>query len=178
MNLYYSEMKSIVGVLMIVVSNEALIAILWDNDKPQRVPLKTRLKKEGHPLILEVEKQLAEYFDGKRSLFDIPLEYKGTSFQQDVWKALEKIPYGTTLSYKEIAELIQRPKAIRAVGTAIGKNPFSIIVPCHRVIGSNGSLTGFAGGLDRKKILLQLETKSSQQFSQTVDSILNTGAIQ
>jgi len=158
MNLYYREIKSIVGGLTIVVNDKSLIAILWDNENLKRVPLKAFIEDDRHPMIFEVEKQLAEYFAGKRSFFDIPLEYKGTPFQQDVWKTLATIPYGKTASYKEIAEKIQRPKAVRAVGTAIGKNPISIIIPCHRVIGSNGSLTGFAGGLDRKQILLQLES--------------------
>jgi methylated-DNA-[protein]-cysteine S-methyltransferase len=102
--------------------------------------------------------QLREYFDGQRQTFDIQLQPAwGTPFQRAVWQALQRIPYGHTSTYGDIARDIDNPKAVRAVGAAIGQNPHSIIVPCHRVLGANGSLTGFAGGLDRKKHLLALE---------------------
>lgn len=102
--------------------------------------------------------QLTEYFAGKRKIFTLPFELKGTQFQKQVWKALTEIPYGQTRSYKDIAEAIGNSKAVRAVGGANHNNPIMIMVPCHRVIGSNGSLTGYAGGMDMKKILLDLET--------------------
>lgn len=105
----------------------------------------------------EVARQLDEYFANKRQRFELRLAAKGTPFQRDVWQALVEIPYGTTTFYAELARTIGRPSAIRAVGTANGANPIAVIVPCHRVIGSNGSLTGFAGGLERKQLLLQLE---------------------
>lgn len=105
----------------------------------------------------DVARQLDEYFANKRQRFDLRLAAKGTDFQKAVWQALVEIPYGTTTSYAELAKTIGRPKAIRAVGAANGANPIAVIVPCHRVIGSNGSLTGFAGGLERKQLLLQLE---------------------
>ncbi len=101
--------------------------------------------------------QLEEYFEGKRRIFDVPLDLKGTDFQISVWQALLRIPYGTTKAYSEIAREIKRPKAVRAVGGAIGANPVSIIVPCHRVIGKDGTLTGFGGGLEIKERLLRLE---------------------
>ncbi len=106
---------------------------------------------------VDVARQLTEYFAGEREDFDLPLEMCGTVFQLEVWSALRRIPYGEVRSYAEIARAIGRPKAVRAVGAANGANPIPIIVPCHRVIGSNGSLTGFGGGLDVKRRLLDLE---------------------
>ena len=113
--------------------------------------------REGSPLLDDVARQLDEYFAGKRQRFDVKLNTGGTEFQRQVWQALLEIPYGRTTVYAELARRIGRPKAIRAVGAANGANPISIIVPCHRVIGSDGSLTGYAGGLPRKAWLLRLE---------------------
>ena len=113
-------------------------------------------------LLKEAIKQLNEYLDGKRSSFDLPLEPKGTEFQKKVWNALKEIPYGETRSYGEIAKIIGNEKASRAVGMANNKNPIAIIVPCHRVIGANGKLVGYAGGLDLKEKLLQLEKNNSR----------------
>ncbi len=107
--------------------------------------------------------QLQEYFEGKRKNFSLKLIPKGTDFQQKVWKELQKIPFGKTVSYQQIASQLGNPKVIRAAASANGKNPISIIIPCHRVIGSDGSLTGYAGGLHRKKWLLELETPPQQQ---------------
>ena len=109
------------------------------------------------PVIKETYRQLTEYFEGNRKTFDIPLKLEGTDFQKSVWHALMKIPYGKTATYLEIAETIGNPKASRAVGMANNKNKIPIIIPCHRVIGTNGSLTGYAGGLEIKKKLLELE---------------------
>lgn len=108
-------------------------------------------------LIKETRRQLDEYFEGRRKVFDLPLEMKGTLFQVKVWKALQAIPYGEVRTYRQIAEEIGRPKAVRAVGMANHVNPFIIVVPCHRVIGTNGKLTGYAAGLDKKSFLLRLE---------------------
>ena len=104
--------------------------------------------------------QLQEYFGGTRQVFDVPLAPQGTLFQMEVWRVLRTIPYGETQSYADIAEQIGRPKAVRAVGAANGRNPLSIFVPCHRVIGKNGSLTGYAGGLAQKSVLLEIEQAS------------------
>lgn len=155
--LKYKVIKSPVGSLKIVVKDQMLAAILWDNEKPNRVRLGQMAEDKKDPLILETEKQLNEYFLRQRKTFNLPMETDGTSFQQDVWNSLNLIPYGSTCTYKDIALKINRPEAVRAVGTAIGRNPISIMIPCHRVIASNGSLAGFAGGLDRKRILLDLE---------------------
>jgi len=110
-------------------------------------------------LLKEAIKQLNEYLEGKRSSFDLPLEPKGTEFQKKVWNALKEIPFGETRSYGEIAKIIGNEKASRAVGMANNKNPIAIMVPCHRVIGANGKLVGYAGGLDLKEKLLELEKK-------------------
>jgi methylated-DNA-[protein]-cysteine S-methyltransferase len=114
----------------------------------------------GHPLLVEAERQLGEYFAGTRSRFDLKLDFNGTDFQKLVWNALLTIPFGQTRSYRQIARQIGRPAAVRAVGAANGRNPISIIAPCHRVIGANGALTGFAGGLQVKERLLALEAAS------------------
>jgi methylated-DNA-[protein]-cysteine S-methyltransferase len=111
-----------------------------------------------HPVLQEVSRQLTEYFAGQRTQFDVPLDLTyGTAFQQSVWQALLKIPQGGTASYGEVSQRIGKPAAVRAVGAAVGRNPVSIIVPCHRVMGTNGALTGYAGGLERKAALLTLE---------------------
>jgi methylated-DNA-[protein]-cysteine S-methyltransferase len=109
------------------------------------------------PLIKKAAGQLEEYFEGKRKKFDLPLALHGTDFQVTVWKALQKIPYGKTISYGELAAMIGNPKACRAVGMANNRNPIPIIIPCHRVIGKDGSLTGYAGGLEMKRTLLEIE---------------------
>jgi methylated-DNA-[protein]-cysteine S-methyltransferase len=117
---------------------------------------------ESHPVLLEAEKQLNEYFSGKRKAFDLKLDFAGTEFQKKVWQALLEIPFGETRSYGQIARQLGSPNAVRAVGAANGKNPLSIVAPCHRVIGSNGDLTGFAGGLHTKQFLLGMESRSAQ----------------
>lgn len=120
------------------------------------------IEKQETVLLKEAIKQLNEYLDGKRTLFDLPLEPKGTEFQKKVWNALKEIPFGETRSYGEIAKIIGNEKASRAVGMANNKNPIAIIVPCHRVIGANGKLVGYAGGLDIKEKLLKLESKNDK----------------
>ncbi|SOC05206.1 methylated-DNA-[protein]-cysteine S-methyltransferase [Ureibacillus xyleni] len=112
---------------------------------------------EDRSRLLQYEKELVEYFEGKRNHFSFPFDIRGTKFQMDVWKVLNEIPYGQTKCYSDIAKMIGNPKAVRAVGTAIGRNPLSIVIPCHRVLGKNGTLTGYSGGLDVKEMLLQHE---------------------
>ena len=152
-------MKSPVGKLKLVATDQGLAAILWENDNPKRVPLSPIEESKAHPVLLETERQLAEYFSGDRKKFSLPFDCTGTEFQKKVWQALATIPFGETRSYREIAQQIGRPKAVRAVGAANGRNPLSIVVPCHRVIGADGKLTGFAGGLETKATLLQLESE-------------------
>lgn len=155
----YKEMKSPVGKLTLVASEDKLVAILWETEKSGRVKLPALKSGKDHPVLLETEKQLNEYFAGHRTSFSIPLEFRGTEFQKKVWKKLQSIPYGRTFSYSELAEKIGSPKSSRAVGAANGKNPLSIVCPCHRVIGKSGKLVGFAGGLKNKVYLLELEQK-------------------
>ena len=157
MKLAFIEMASPVGTLKLVANETALVAVLWENENPKRVRLAELVEQADHPVLLETQKQLTEYFAGKRQQFDLPLDFAGTEFQQKVWQALLSIPFGETRSYRDIAEQIGNIKAVRAVGAANGKNPISIIAPCHRVVGTNGKLVGFAGGLDNKDILLRLE---------------------
>jgi len=161
MTCFYKMMKSPVGELKLVVSDKGLIAILWENDDPRRVPLEPVLEDINHPVLLETERQLKDYFSGKLKEFSIKLDFKGTEFQKKVWAALLTIPLGETRTYGQIAEQVGIHKAVRAVGAANGKNPISIIAPCHRVVGSTGKLTGFAGGLAAKKYLLALEQEKA-----------------
>jgi len=126
-----------------------------------------RANSSSNPQMREAVRQLRLYFAGELAVFDLPLEIIGTPFQKKVWQALRTIPYGETRSYSEIAAQIGAPKAVRAVGAANGRNPIPIVVPCHRVIGSNGSLVGFGGGLPWKRLLLELEAKYAQRNRQT-----------
>jgi len=146
-----------VGQLKLVARGNCLAAILWENDKPNRVRLGEMSEANEHVVLLETERQLREYFSGTRDAFDLPLDFQGTEFQKKVWHALLTIPFGQTRSYTEIAQQIGSVNAVRAVGAANGKNPISIVAPCHRVIGASGDLTGFAGGLANKMLLLSLE---------------------
>jgi methylated-DNA-[protein]-cysteine S-methyltransferase len=156
-SLAYKTIESPVGKLKLVASDKALVAILWENDSPRRVRLTEVVANEQHPVLVETERQLGEYFAGKRKMFSVALDMRGTHFQKDVWEALLAIPFGQTRSYGQLAKQLGNPRATRAVGAANGRNPISIIVPCHRVIGSSGKLTGFAGGLEVKAHLLGLE---------------------
>lgn len=156
---FYKTMPSPVGLLTLVANDRGLAAVLWENDDPKRMRLSPLHEDTQHPVLLEAERQLQDYFKGKREKFSLKLDFTGTDFQKKVWAALLTIPFGETRSYAQIAEQIGNPSAVRAVGAANGKNPISIIAPCHRVIGSNGKLTGFAGGMEAKAFLLKLESK-------------------
>lgn len=149
----FTYLSSPVGTLTLTEEEDALTGLYFG-----------RLSRQGQevlsPVLKETARQLSEYFSGKRREFSLPLSPKGTEFQLRVWRALETIPYGETRSYGDMARLIGSPKACRAVGMANHRNPISIIVPCHRVVGANGSLTGYGGGLDAKRFLLDLEQKN------------------
>lgn len=153
--------ESPIGELGIVVSNAGLHAILWETvlEDPVLFGRLSRDKSNSHPVYSKVCTQLEEYFGGQRKKFSIPLIVTGTPFQQSAWKKLQDIPYGQTISYQEQAIRLGGKEKVRAVGRANGMNPIPIIIPCHRVIGKNGSLTGFGGGLDIKAFLLKLESK-------------------
>ena len=148
--------KTPLGTAKITGDKEGLHSItVSDKEFPSTLPIPEQLQ--------DAVNQIHDYFEGKRTRFELKLNPKGTSFQKKVWRALEDIPYGRTLSYLELSKILGDPKAIRAVAAANGKNPLWIIIPCHRVIGSDGSLTGYAGGLHRKKWLINHESPNKQQ---------------
>jgi methylated-DNA-[protein]-cysteine S-methyltransferase len=157
------QIDSPIGRLILVANDKGLVAILWQNERPRRVPLPELVETANHPILLETERQLAEYFKQNRTEFTIPIDARGTPFQKAVWQALLAIPFGQTRTYAQLATQLGNPRATRAVGAANGRNPVAIIVPCHRVIGSSGKLTGFAGGLEAKAHLLRLEEKFELQ---------------
>lgn len=151
-NGFYYETE--IGKIGIVENGTAITNMYFGDIIPEDVNI------EETPLLKKANKELQEYFSGKRKNFDLPLEAEGTDFQRKVWKALQEIPYGETCSYKDIAENIGNTKASRAVGMANNKNPIFIFIPCHRVIGSNGKLVGYAAGLDVKERLLEMEKRN------------------
>lgn len=146
---YTHTYKTIIGNIEIAEETGYIIGVNFNTE--------SNIEDKETELIKETYKQIKEYLEGKRKIFDIPIKMKGTEFQKKVWKELTKIPYGETRSYKQIAEGIGKPKASRAVGMANHNNPIAIIVPCHRVIGTNNKLVGYAGGLDIKEKLLRIE---------------------
>jgi len=156
--LVYLEHPSVLGTLTLVSSGKGICGIYF-HDQRNFKGTSGWQKVAHHPQLDLAAQQLDEYFSGRRQRFELPLDLQvgGTAFQQSVWQELLNIGFGTTSSYGRHAELIRRPRAVRAVGGAIGRNPISIVVPCHRVLGSSGALTGYDGGLDRKKFLLELE---------------------
>ncbi len=160
--MYYSYTESPVGRLLLAGSRHALKVLAFLQGVRAR-GAEPDWERFDEPF-RRVKKQLAEYFDGERRVFDLALAPDGTDFQRAVWQALTTIPYGETRSYQQIAQQIGHPKAVRAVGAANGANPIAIIIPCHRVIGADGSLTGFGGGLDTKRYLLDLELSHSGLF--------------
>ena len=153
-----STLPSPVGKLTVVVSDKGVRAVLWETERAGRVDVGETVAASS-ALIDETRRQLSEYFDGKRTVFTLPLDPVGTEFQQRAWQALREIPYGETVSYGTQARRLGDVGLARAVGAANGRNPISIIVPCHRVIGASGSLTGFAAGLEAKRFLLDLECR-------------------
>ncbi len=157
MPLSFTTMPSPVGELTLVASDAGLVAVLWPHDDFDRVRWGEMVSDDAHTVLIAAAAQLDAYFAGTRTAFDLPLDFRGTDFQKSVWAALLTIPFGETRSYGEIARAIGQPTASRAVGAANGRNPISIIAPCHRVIGANGALTGFAGGMAAKRLLLALE---------------------
>lgn len=157
-----TTIDSPVGPLTLAASDEGLVAVLWADDDPLRVRIGPLVAEDAHPILVAAAAQLRGYFAGERTAFDLPLDWRGTDFQKRVWAALLTIPYGETRSYGAIADAVGRPGAARAVGAANGRNPLSIIAPCHRVVGSGGHLTGFAGGLAAKALLLALERRRDE----------------
>ncbi|GAL37931.1 methylated-DNA-protein-cysteine methyltransferase [Vibrio maritimus] len=153
---YYTVLKSELGPITVQANNEGLLGIWFEQHTT--CPDVLGEHNPSHPMLKQAENELREYFAGERQAFTLPLAAIGTEFQRKVWKALCEIPYGEAISYQELAHRVGNPKAVRAVGTANGKNPLSIVVPCHRVVGKDGKLSGYAGGVERKLRLLNLES--------------------
>ena len=158
---YYKEIKTPLGVLLAGSTDNSLLFLQFkDNADLRKIEKKFKCfiqKQENHSFLNKVENQLKEYFQGKRREFDLNYTLIGTEFQKKCWKALSKIPYGKTISYSKQAEMIGNPLAVRAVANSNRLNPIAIVIPCHRVIGKNGKLTGYAGGINKKEFLLKLE---------------------
>lgn len=160
----FTECQSPIGKLLLAVSERGLTGVYLEEQKNFKGMVGWQ-RDDEHFVLQQAQQQLADYFAGKRREFDLPLDMSGgTAFQQSVWQALCSVPFGSTASYADIARQIGNPAAVRAVGAANGRNPISIIVPCHRVIASSGALTGYAGGLHIKKILLALEAEQQDLF--------------
>ncbi len=157
--MYYCHLDTPIGELLLAGDNKALYLIGFPEGSMRRDPEADWIYNEKP--FLAARQQLLEYFAGERKNFDLPLQLNGSEFQLNVLEQLQQIPYGETTSYADIAKRIGKPKAVRAVGAANRRNPIPIIIPCHRVIGSNGDLTGFGGGLDTKVALLRLEAEHS-----------------
>lgn len=156
-HIVYKDIASPVGLIRLIASGKGLMAVLWEGENYTRTRLPEALPDQEDPILIQAGQQLKEYFAKERLTFDIPLDLKGTAFQLSVWNALLDIPYGTTKTYGALARQLGDMKAVRAVGGALNKNPVAIIVPCHRVVGASGKLVGFAGGLENKSILLDIE---------------------
>lgn len=162
MDTFFKKMASPTGDLTLIATDNGLRAVLWDYGDPERSGIDRCTEKPDHPLLLETEKQLNEYFARKRKTFSLPLDFVGSDFQKQVWEALLTIPFGETRSYGDIARQIGNPDSVRAVGGAANKNPIPIIAPCHRMVGASGKLVGFGGGLENKALLLELEAPYRQ----------------
>lgn len=158
MIIHYTELDSPVDRLVIATTDQGICGLYFEQHKYFK-GAKDWMRHDDHPHLVKAKTQLLEYFSGQRVDFDLPLDMPGTIFQQAVWRELHALPFGFTTSYQAIAQRLAKPNAIRAVGTAIGRNPVSIIVPCHRVVSTSGALSGYAGGLNRKSYLLDWERK-------------------
>lgn len=156
----YIEHPGPLGTLLLAATERGLCGVYFEQHKYFN-GTQGWVRDETHPHLHQAAAQLDEYFGGRRTSFDVPLDLAGTPFQRAVWDALRALPFGATTTYQAIAQGLANPKAVRAAGTAIGRNPISIIVPCHRVVGASGGLSGYAGGLERKRYLLALEGKSA-----------------
>jgi methylated-DNA-[protein]-cysteine S-methyltransferase len=162
MTILYTEMESPLGTLQLTAEDGALTGVHFPGQKHDRPRASDWERADDEPVLAQARGELGEYFAGRRTRFDLRLAPHGTPFQQAVWQALLAVPFGTTSTYGAIAEAIHKPSAARAVGAAVGANPIGIVVPCHRIVGRDGTLTGYAGGLDRKAKLLALEGRAAR----------------
>lgn len=158
----FTKMQTPVGEMILVANEKGLSAVMWPRDG--KVPVETGEEDESYPVLKEAVKQIEEYFRRERRTFSLPLDIHGTAFQVKVWNALLTIPFGETRTYGQIAKQIGATDGARAIGSAVHNNPLSIVVPCHRVIGANGKLVGFGGGLQNKSILLRLEAVQTPEL--------------
>ena len=158
----YDVFESPIGALTVGTDGSCITSIHIEGDRHFSQPPAHWVKDPSHPVLRHAKAELAAYFAGKLQDFNLPVAYLGTPFQVDVWRAIREIPFGSTTSYAAIAERIGKPKAVRAVGTAVGRNPLCIVIPCHRVLASDNSLGGYVAGIERKKKLLALEEKRPQ----------------
>ncbi len=169
---HYLELPTQLGNLRLVASSKGMAGVYYEQH--QHLPADQDWRHDPNSSLLqEAARQIQAYLAGQSLAFDLPLDLgKGTAFQHQVWQALQSIPYGSTISYGQLAQAISRPKAVRAVGAANGRNPLSIIVPCHRVIATSGALHGYAGGLERKRVLLEMESLSKAQTASAISSLM------
>jgi methylated-DNA-[protein]-cysteine S-methyltransferase len=164
---YFDFYESPHGRMLLVATDEGISGIYFDGQKYHPQPETGWRHDARHAPLRQAKRELAEYFGGERKRFETTLAPEGTSFQRAVWKAISTVDFGATLTYGELARRAGHPDSARAAGAATGRNPITIIIPCHRIIGSNGNLTGYAGGLERKRLLLALESASARRQSQT-----------
>lgn len=165
---FFDSIDSPLGTLRLVATSEGLASICFADETGMPAPGHDWVHDPAHPVLRRAAAQLAEYFAGRRRVFDLPHAPAGTPFQRAVWKAIASVPAGATISYTELARRAGHPGSFRAVGAATGRNPLAIVVPCHRIVGADGSLTGYAGGLARKRALLAFEGEAHVQLALAV----------
>src|SRR5215472_479391 len=161
---YFDFYESPVGRMLIVATDQGLGGLYFVDQKYYREVGRDWLRRIHHKIVQQTARELTEYFAGTRTEFEVPLAAEGTPFQTSIWRAISSVKYGHSITYSELARRAGHPEAVRAAGTATGRNPITIIVPCHRIVGSDGSLTGYAGGLDRKRALRELEGGARSLF--------------
>jgi methylated-DNA-[protein]-cysteine S-methyltransferase len=159
--IHYDRVASPLGTMLLIARGDALAGIHFDGGRYEPAMGADWQRTKDHPVLRAAQAQLDLYFAGARTTFDLPLAPMGTAFQRAVWAAIGTVPYGATIAYRELAARAGRPGSIRAAGTATGRNPWTIVVPCHRIVGADGALTGYAGGVDRKRALLALEARTA-----------------
>ena len=162
---YFDFYESPMGRMLIVATDRGLSGLYFLDQKYYREVGHDWLRSDHHKIVRETARELTQYFGGARKEFDIPLAAEGTPFQTSIWRAISSVKYGDSITYSELARRADHPGAVRAAGTATGRNPITIVVPCHRIVGSDGSLTGYAGGLDRKRALRELEGSAQSLFA-------------
>jgi methylated-DNA-[protein]-cysteine S-methyltransferase len=157
---FFDRISTSLGTMVIASDGEAMTGAWFDGQRHQPPVDASWQERRGLAILRQAETELAEYFAGGRTTFSLPLSPAGTPFQRDVWRAIAGVPYGETIAYRDLAARIGRPGSIRAAGAATGRNPLSIVIPCHRIVGADGALTGYAGGIERKRTLLSLERRA------------------